>query len=311
MQGNVKPRHVLLLVALSALWGATFMFTRIAAPVLGPGMVAALRMAFATLALAACMRLVGQRWPWAQWRSLTLLGLVAVALPNWLFSIAALHLPAAYSSLLYVVSVLVGAATAVWLGQEALTRMKLAGCLLGVVGCALLLRLGPVEPTPVLVGAALVMLLGAASSGVSTPWLKHMVRDLQPLAVTAAIHAAACVLLLPGAAFDLLQGQSRFAWGPLAAVAVMGVLSSGVAWWLFARLMQQIPPMAGLSSTFLITGFGVLWAVLFLGESVDSGMYAGGALILLGCAMVMGLLPPTRAVRPTAGPLPETPRAHD
>ena len=60
---------------------------------------------------------------------------------------------------------------------------------------------------------------------------------------------------------------------------------------MYARLMRHVSPMGALSSTFMITGFGVLWAVVFLDEQVGFGHYAGGALILLACTMVTGYHP--------------------
>lgn len=285
----VKSRHILQLVALSALWGSSFMLTRYAAPVMGPSMLAALRMGFAAIALACIMGALGQRWPLEHWRRLSVLALLAVAGPHLLFSQAALHMPAGYAALLYVTSVLFGAFASAWMKEEALTGAKMLGCLLGFVGAAFVVRLGPVEPTPTLLLAVLTAALGAAISGISTPFLKRAVLVMEPLSITASMHAIAFFMLLPGAVYE--WPQSRFTWGALGATVLMGVATSGVAWWIYARLMQHIPPIAALSSTFMITGFGVLWAVVFLDEEVGTGLYLGGALILLACALVMGFNP--------------------
>ena len=75
------------------------MLTRYAAPVLGPNMLAALRMGFAAIALAAIMRALGQRWPMEHWRELTLLAVLSVAGPHLLLSWAALYMPAGYAAL--------------------------------------------------------------------------------------------------------------------------------------------------------------------------------------------------------------------
>jgi len=96
----VKTRHFAQLVALSALWGASFMFLRIASPVFGPNVMAALRIGLATLTLALIMAAMKQRWPWRHWRELTMLGALSVAVPFLLFAWAALRLPAGYSALL-------------------------------------------------------------------------------------------------------------------------------------------------------------------------------------------------------------------
>lgn len=288
----MKFRHFLQLVALSALWGSSFMLTRYAAPVLGPNLLAAMRMGMATLALAALMCALRQRWPWEHRRQLALLGFLAVAGPHVLYSWAALHMPAGYAALLYVTSVLFGALASAWMKVEVLTGPKLLGCVLGFVGAAFVVQLGPVAVTPVLVIAVLTATLGSALSGGSTPLLKQATAHIEPLAITAAMHAWATLMLLPGALYDL--PQARFSTGALGAVALMGICTSGLAWWMYARLMRHVTPLAALSSTFMITGFGVLWAVVFLDEAVGSGLYLGGGLILLACALVMGFDPMRR-----------------
>jgi drug/metabolite transporter (DMT)-like permease len=198
-------------------------------------------------------------------------------------------MPAGYAALLYVSAVLFGAFASAWMKEEALTGLKLAGCVLGIVGAALVVQLGPVQPTPRLLLAVAITIIGSAVSGMSTPLLKRAVTRMEPLAITAGMHAIAFVLLLPGALFEL--PRARFDPGALAAVFMMGTFTSGVAWWIYARLMRHLSPLAGLSSTFMITGFGVLWAVVFLGEKVDSGLYLGGGVLLLSCLLVSGVDP--------------------
>ena len=291
MQENeeVKAKYFFQLVALSALWGASFMLTRIAAPVMGPNLAACLRMALASYMLSLLMWRLQTPWPWQHWRELFLLGLLAVAGPHILYARSSLQLPAGYGALLTVTSVLFGAFASAWLKEEALSAPKMLGCLLGFAGAALVVRLGPLEPTHTLVIAALTCMGGAAISGVSTPFLKKAIARMEPLQITAGMHAAAVVLMLPGAVYDLPRAQ--FSWRALAAVSLMGMLTSGLAYWMYLRIMRHVPPMAALSSTFLSTGFGVLWAVLLLGEPTSIAMVAGGGLILLACLLVMGLNP--------------------
>ena len=95
----MKARHLLQLVLLSALWGASFLFIRVASPVLGPHVMAALRIGLATLTLVGIMRATREPWPWRHWRELTGLGALTVALPFLLYAWAALRLPARLSVL--------------------------------------------------------------------------------------------------------------------------------------------------------------------------------------------------------------------
>jgi len=94
----VKTRHFAQLVGLSALWGASFLFIRIASPVIGPLVLAGCRVALAGLTLALIMRGLKQGWPWEHWRELLLLGALSVAAPFLLYAWAALRLPAGYSA---------------------------------------------------------------------------------------------------------------------------------------------------------------------------------------------------------------------
>ncbi len=285
----LKAKYFFQLVALSALWGASFMLTRMAAPALGPNLAAALRMVLATLMLSLIMYKLKTPWPLRHWRELFLLGLLAVAGPHLLYARSSLDLPAGYGALLTVTSVLFGAFASAWLKEESLSLPKMLGCTLGFAGAALVVRLGPVEPSHTLVVAALTCMAGAAISGISTPYLKKSIARMEPLQITAGMHAAAVVLMLPGALYDL--PQAHFSLRAMSAVMVMGFVTSGLAYWMYMRIMRHVPPMAALSSTFLSTGFGVLWAVLLLDEPTSAAMASGGGLILLACMLVMGLNP--------------------
>lgn len=287
--GAVKVKYFFQLVALSALWGASFMLTRVAAPALGPNLAAAMRMVMATLTLICIMRALRQPWPFQHWRTLFLLGFLGVAGPHVLYARSALDLPAGYGALLSVTSVLFGAFASSLLKQEQLTPAKLLGCLLGLAGAALLVRLGPVEPTPALISAAFICIGGSALSGISTPFLKKATARMEPLAITAGMHAAAVVLMIPGALHDWPAAQ--FTLQALASVALMGIATSGLAYWMYLRIMKHVPPMAALSSTFMSTGFGVVWAVVLLDEPTSPAMATGGALILVACLLVFGLNP--------------------
>ena len=246
-------------------------------------------MTLGTLMLAGIMRLLKHRWPWEHWRQLLFIGFLAVAGPHALYSQAALFLPGGYGALLSVTSVLFGAFAAAWLGEEVLTPGKLAGCLLGLIGAALVVRLGPVHPSAQLMLSALTCVGAAALSGIATPFLKRATTRMEPLSITAGMHAAAVLLLLPGAAIEF--PDAHFTPSALVAVSVLGIATSGLAYWMFMRIMQHVPPMASMTANFMSTGFGVLWSVLLLGEETSLAMGAGGLLIVLACLLVSNVNP--------------------
>ena len=285
----MKTKYFAQLVALSALWGASFMLIRIASPLLGPSVLAALRIGMATMTLAVLMRVMRHRWPTQHWRELALLGALSVAFPFLLFAWAALHLPAGYSALLNTTAVVFGIFSAAWLKQDTLTLRKLLGCVCGFAGVALIVGLGPVEPSASVILAVLACIGASACYGVATPLMKRALGRMQPLEGAAGIHALALLMLLPGAAWSWPQAQ--FTPGALMAVAVMGIVTSGLAYWLHLRIMVHVSPVAAMSPTFMIPVFGVTWGHLFLGEQLSTGIYAGGAMVLLASAMVTGFNP--------------------
>lgn len=285
----MKARHFAQLVGLSALWGASFLFLRIATPALGPQLVAGLRVSLALVTLTFIMRAMGQRWPRGHWRELFWLGIFTVAVPFLTFAWAALRLPAGYSALLNTTAVLFGTLIAAWLKEDTLTAAKLLGCALGFVGVGLIVQLGPVRLDLPTLLAVLACIAGAASYGASTPFMKRATTRIEPLAIAAGIHATSLLLLGPGALWTLPQAQPTPA--ALMSVAVLGVITSGTAYWIHLRILRHVSPVAAISPAFMIPVFGVTWGHLFLGEEISSGLFVGGALVLLATGLVTGFNP--------------------
>lgn len=292
----MKTKYFAQLAGLSALWGASFMLIRIASPVLGPNVLAALRIGLATLTLAVLMRAIRHRWPMAHWRELALLGVLSVASPFLLFAWAALKLPAGYSALLNTTAVMFGIVSAAWLKEDTLTLRKVMGCIFGFAGVAFIVGLGPVDPSPQVILAALACTLGSACYGIATPLMKRALTRMQPLEIAAGIHALALLMLLPGAAWS--WPQAHFTPGALAAVALMGVVTSGLAYWLHIRILVHVSPVAAMSPIFMIPIFGVTWGHLFLGEELGTGIWIGGALALIASALITGFSPWRRRQTP-------------
>ena len=285
----MKIKYFVQLIGLSALWGASFMLIRIASPVLGPNVLAALRIGMATLTLAVLMRAMRHRWPVTHWRELAVLGALSVAFPFLLFAWAALQLPAGYSALLNSSAVVFGIFAAAWMKEDTLTVRKLVGCVCGLAGVALIVGLGPVDPSPRVILAALACVAASACYGISTPLMKRALARMQPLEIAAGIHAVSLLMLMPGAAWSWPQAQ--FTPGAMAAVVVMGVVTSGLAYWMHIRILVHVSPVAAMSPTFMIPVFGVTWGHLFLGEALSTGIYYGGALVLLASALITGFNP--------------------
>ncbi|MHB1124465.1 MAG: DMT family transporter [Ramlibacter sp.] len=286
----MHARHFGQLILLSALWGASFPFIRIASPAFGPWGLAGLRCALAAAVLAAIMRAVGERWPpRAAWPRLALLSLLTIAIPFVLFNAAGLVLPAGYSAILNATVPLFSMLGAAAMAEERLTARRLAGCLLGFVGVALLVRLGPVDASTSVVLAALACTVASACYGVGAILMKRAMLTHQPLAASAAAHVAAtAILLVP---LGLSVPAMRPTTEAVLAVAVLGTVTSGLMYWVSMRLLREIPATAATSSALMIPLFGVTWGGLFLQEPVTLGMVPGALLVLAATALITGFNP--------------------
>lgn len=285
----MKPGHFFQLLALSALWGGTFPMMRIASPVLGPSVLAMGRIVVATLTLALIMRLLGQRWPWRDWREMTLLALVVVAAPFFLFSQASVWLPAGYVALVNSTGVIYGTLVSAWFKEDTLTAGKLVGCLCGAVGVGLIVQLGPIEPTPTVLLGTLAASLGAVCFGFSMPMMKRTSRRIDPLAIAGPLHLFAIPWIAPLGLSSLPQAQ--FSTSAVVVVLVLGVFTSSLAFWMQLRILRHVTPVASMMPMFFVPLFGVAWGHLVLGEALGAGIYLGGALVLLAGLLVTGINP--------------------
>ena len=145
----MKPLHILELLLLAALWGGSFLFMRIAAPVLGPVWLIEFRVLLAGLVLLpilAKMRLLGEMR--RHLLPLLMVGCLNSAIPFLLLAFASVSLPAGFTSILNGTAPLFGTVVAfVWL-HEKLSLSRLLGFVLGFVGVVILVGWKTIETTP-------------------------------------------------------------------------------------------------------------------------------------------------------------------
>lgn len=273
------------LVALAALWGAAFIFMRVAAPVLGAAWTAELRVLLGGLALLAWLRLTGvDAGLIAHRRAYLLVGGIGIAAPFALYSFAAIHAPASLLAIVNATSPIFGLTWNASFRDERVTRRKAAGLLLGVAGVALIARPAGLAPVPLFGWAVAAALAACCLYGVVGVLIKRFAKGVAPRAMAAGNQLAAAVLLIPLLPFlPPLAAPSALV---IANVLALAVLASGVAFVFYFRLIADVGATRALTVTYLIPLFGILWGRLFLGEALPASAVAGGALILAGTILV-------------------------
>ena len=293
------------LVLVAIIWGGTFIAGRVAATEM-PAPTAAL-----WRYLIACGALLLLSWRLEgglpvlsrqQWVGVILLGMTGVAAYNLLFMFGLERVPASRGSLIMAfnpVATLLGAA--LFLG-EPLTRYRVAGILLALLGVSIVLGHGhPLQLFTGHVGIGEVALLGCAMAWATYTLLgKRILQGLSPLAATtyAALTGVAILAIAAALSGDLIVPQASLTgW---ICLAYLGVFGTAVAFVWFYDGVKVLGPARTAVFINLVPVAAVTLGVLLLGEPLEMSMLSGGALVILGVFIINRPTPPAPAATVTA-----------
>lgn len=301
----MKPADTLRLLALSAIWGASFLFMRIIAPVLGALPTAFFRVVFGSVGLIVILLVLRLRWDFkGKLRTAMLLGMINSGIPFMMYAIAAKVLPAGYSAILNATTPMMGVLIGALFFAERLTTNKMLGVVLGLAGVVVLTQAGPVSMTPPMLLGAGACLIATACYGLAGFLTKRWITEkggLDSKLVALGSQLGATVLLLPFFGFDI-SNQAEVSLGNTgvwAAMAGLGLVCTAFAYIIYFKLIADVGPVKSLMVTFLIPPFGVLWGALFLGEKLSVAHAIGGALIAAAVWCVVRPAPAPAAVART------------
>jgi drug/metabolite transporter (DMT)-like permease len=288
-------RDRLELLLLGIIWGASFLFMRIAVPEFGAVALAEMRVAIAAMILLAALTWRGGvRQMIVLAAPLTVVGVVSSALPFLLFAWATLTITAGTAAVVNATAPLFGALVGyLWL-RDRLRPLQSLGLAIGFAGILILLwdRIAvSVDGAAWAIGACL---LAALSYGVAVNFTKRNLTGVSSLVCSAGSQLASAVLLAPLAVlFWPSVMPSANSW--LSALA-LGVFCTGLAYVIYFRLIARIGPAKAITVTYLVPVFGMLWGEVFLHEPITAGMLAACGVIVLGIALATG------SFRPRTGP---------
>ena len=283
-----------LLLALSGLWGGSFLFNRVAVaeiPMLG---VVSGRIVLASLVLLAISRLSGVALPRdrTSWRDFAVMGLLNNIVPFCLIVWGQKTIGAGLASIFNATTPIFGVIVAhVFTVDDKITPARALGIALAFAGVVVLVGVDALGGLGDHLLAELACLGAAVSYGFSALWSRRF-RGRPPVVTATGQLVCSSVMLAP--AVLLLDPPWTHAAPGLPAIAsvlALAVLSTAVAYVLFFRLNTMVGPTNTILVTFLIPPSAILLGVLVLGERLAPQHVAGVILIGLGLAAVDGRLP--------------------
>ena len=289
----MQPVDIMRLFLLAAIWGASFLFMRIIAPVLGAIPTAFFRVSIAAVGLLVILALMRIDWNFrVKLKTCMLLGMINSGLPATLYSVAAQILPAGYSSIFNAMTPLMGVLIGGLFFSEKLTPTKIIGVFLGLFGVGILTRAGPVAFNIELLMGALSCLLATACYGfagyLARRWLDQE-GGLDSRLSALGSMLGATLLLLPFFGYRVLTDPPA-SWGGVSvwvSLLGLGLVCTAFAYILYFRLLTSIGPLSSMTVTFMIPPFGVLWGALFLDEPLSMAHVYGGVLIAVALWLVL------------------------
>jgi drug/metabolite transporter (DMT)-like permease len=288
----LRPADLARLVALAALWGASYLFMRFAVQYFGPVTLIELRVLIAGVALAGFLVASGGSVGWSQfWVSYLVVGSVGVALPFVLIAQALTAIDASTAAILNALSPLFASiVAAVWIGDP-LTPRKLAGIATCLLGTAVLVGWTPSPMSGRELFAALLSVAATALYGYISVFSKVKLKGASALGTSAGtllFAAATLAFVVPLAP----PPHPLASIPPLAWLAMLGlaIFSTTLAFILYYRLIADVGPVKAITVTLLVPIFGMVWGIFFLGEPLTPGRIAGCLIILAGCSLILGLV---------------------
>ena len=296
-----------MLIALSLIWGASFLFIKVAVRELTPATLILGRLGLAAITLGLLVAVVvGSGETVRQLREnagwLVVVALVNTAIPFWLLSWGETRIDSGLAAIIQAAVPIFNAAIAFFAFREVrVTGARLLGVAVGFVGVALLVGAQPegkVLGALAVVGMAFCYGVGGLLTG------RHL-SSVPPVVIAFGTSAIAGLVALPvGAA----QAPGHLpGWKVLGSVVMLGVPGTALAYLLFFALITGAGAAYASLVTYLIPPIALAYGAIFLGERFGVAALGGLALILAGVALGTGAVRMARRRR-HPGVSPELPR---
>lgn len=283
-------------VANTVIWGASFLFIKVAVGVLHPTWVAAGRLSTGALALVVILAVTKTPLPTERrlWLHMLLPGVLGTAIPFALFAYGEERVSS-------IVAGIWNATTALWVlpfavfvfRTEKFTMRAAVGLALGFAGVLIVLGFWQADGGADLVGQ--LMCGGAAFCyGIAIPYIKRFVTGTAASGVSLAAVQVIVAAIASTLAALVLSGPppapARWGWEVIWSVAALGVFGSAVAFALNMRIIKVAGASTAAFMTYLVPVVAVGLGILVLGEALTWNLPVGAAIVLLGVAIAQGVV---------------------
>lgn len=275
---------LLLLFALGAIWGGSYLFFAVGVRTIPPLTFVAGRLLIGA-ALLALFRSRRQREPTGDPPpgAFLVMGFFNAALPHTLIAWSEQTIASGLAGVLIATMPLWAAGMTSWmLREERPSRRQLAGLLLGFLGIIVLLFPELLRASrPHLLGEAAVLMAAISYAG-ATVFARRALRGVPPMEAAIGQLWSGGLMVLPLSLILDRPWDLSPAPASIAALLALAVLGTAIAYVMYYRLLQRVGVVGISLVTYLNPIFAVIWGALWLGEPLSGWILGGMALILTG-----------------------------
>ena len=280
-----------LLLLLSVIWGASFLFGRIAVQELPPMTLVLLRVALAAVAINLWLAWRGGYRGERPWAGLAVLGLVNNVIPFGLIFLGQVEIGAALAAIVNALTPVWSMLFAHWAtADERLSANRVGGVVISLAGVAVLIGTSALTGLSAAAWAQVAVLGATLSYGLATVWGRRFAA--LPPAETARGQLTMSTLLMVPIALVVdrpwtLSMPSGTVW---VSVLLLAVVCTAFAYILYFTILQRAGAVNAALVTLLIPPSATLMGIVFLGETLAPHQFAGMGLILAGLVVIDGRL---------------------
>lgn len=272
------------LLLLAAIWGASFIFMRIAAPELGAPVLIIARVFLAGLMFVPVLAKPKYRQELKEnLRYLGLFGVINSALPFTLLAYASIYLQAGFTSILNATVPFFGILISYFVLREKVTRAQFLGLVLGFAGVFVLIGFKGSGWSSDEIIATIAGFVAALMYAIAAPMAKKNLSHVSSSTFVLGSQLGATLFLLPLIPFTYKEAELTLP--VIASVLCIGFLCTGVAYVLYFRLLHSIGTAKVLTVTYLMPIAAMFWGAVVLSEAITTNMVIGCAMILIGTAV--------------------------
>lgn len=284
----IELKSIFILLALSLVWGSSFILIKKALIAFDPIDLACMRISISALAFTPIILLRRKSIPWKNWKLYLAVGLTGSGIPAFMYFIAQTNINSTVSGLLNSLTPIWTLIIGILIFKNKLDLSKTFGVLIGFLGAALLILFGKSEGANTNLWYGLFVVLGTLCYGMSGNLVKHYFQNVDSIIISATSFfligpPAIAYLMYSGAVTNITWTHDQmYSLGAVLLLSLVGTVLSTIV---FYKLIQDTNAVFGSSVAYIMPLVAMGWGFLD-GETLGLVVILSMILILVGVYLI-------------------------